>query len=267
LATLTVKKDKPKLKITEVMADSRFVYQDWWELTNVGDEAVDLYGFRWDDRPGNLGGGPTVNTSVIVQPGESVIILEGLTPEFFISEWWGAHNLPPGLQFVRFTANGLSFEGDEVNLWSPTATDDIDRVDSVGFSISEPGKSYWFAPNDRCSEFGVTSVAGECGAFRSAQGNDVGSPGWTPWTPPRLTSIRREGLVVHLEWRAQRGSTTLLESSTLLPTPATTVWTSLGSHTFPGATGTATHVVTAGATQRFYRLRTVSPDNCPYPCE
>jgi hypothetical protein len=264
---LTVK-DKPKLKITEAMSDSCYVYEDWWELTNWGDEPVDLYGYRWNDQPGDIGGGPTVTNSLIIQPGESVIFLEGDTsaPELFI-ERWGASNLPSRLRFIRYTANGFEADGDEINLWNSTATDPVDWIDSVGFSPGF-GASMWFAPKDLCSEFGVDSVVGECGAFRSAQGCDVGSPGWTAWTPPQITSIRRTGQEVWLEWKAQPGSTNQLQyTSQLASPPSATVWSDLGTpRGSTGAIGTDTDSLSATAQRRFYRVKRFSAADCQPPC-
>lgn len=262
-ASLVVK-DKPRLKITEAMSSSCFVAEDWWELTNVGNEPVNLYGYRWDAKPGIIGGGPTITNNITIEPGESVIFLEGHTPEFFINHWWGASNLPPNLQIITYTANGLLFTGDEINLWNPTAGDNEDWVDQVVFSTATPGASFWFAPDDPCSEFGVVSEEFQCGTFRSAQGCDVGSPGWTPWTPPRLTSIRRDGTNVTLEWKAQPGSTTLVQYTSKLASPAgSTVWIDLGAYTFTGATGTTEDLTGGNDPQRFYRLKRITPANCP----
>jgi hypothetical protein len=255
-----VVKPKPRLKVTEVMSDPcRADGCDWWELTNVGDEPVDLCGYRWDDRPAYIGAGPTIERSVVVQPGESVILLEGRTPEFF-RQWWGERNLPRGLQFISYTANSLERERDELTLWNPTATLESDWVDAVSISTAIPGASFWFAPADPCSEFGIASVDGECGAFRSADGCDVGSPGWTPWTPPCLTSIRNERNNVRLEWRAQIGSTCLIEYSDGLGSNAT-AWSELERlPSLPG--GTVLNTPAGQKAQRFYRVRTIATATC-----
>lgn len=280
-ARLTVK-ELPRLKITEAMSQAiGRGFNDWWELTNVGDEPVDLYGYRWDDEPSIIGGGPTINRQVIIQPGESVIFMENMTPETFI-RWWGASNLPPNLQFIVYTANGLNALKDEITVWNPTATDDIyDLIDSVLFSTSPLGASFWFDTNvcwsTDCPECGKPSIEGQCGAFRAAESGDVGSPGWTAWTPPRLTSVKREGTAVTLQWKAQPGSTNRLEYTDSPSTPtgneSTTCrvtytthllgashqspWTELGNYTFTGHTGTATDTTIGCASQRFYRAEMV----------
>jgi len=270
--TLIVK-EQPRLKITEAMSDPCFTEgNDWWELTNLGDQPVNLCGYRWDDLPGNIGGGPTVTNAVIIQPGESVIFLEGRTPEFF-TEWWGASNLPPRMQFIRHTANGLEPDGDAIHIWNPTATNDHDTVDTNDFSTSKVrGASFWFetfvCQDSEGVRYDTYSVEGDCGAFRAVQGCDVGSPGWTRWTPPQLTSISRNGAVVQLEWKAQPGSSNIIEyTSSLAPVAGSSDWANLvtSNFTVTGATGTAVDTNAGPDVQRFYRVKKVSPANCPCP--
>ena len=97
-ARLTVSPN-PELKITEAMAfpcETR--RNDWWELTNTETDPVNLAGYRWNDRPGNIGRADNYECSDPC-PGESVISMEGQTPDAF-REWWGLENLPPGLKFI-----------------------------------------------------------------------------------------------------------------------------------------------------------------------
>jgi hypothetical protein len=280
-AWLTVK-PPPRLRITEAMSQACSLDSpDWWELTNTGDEPVNLYGYRWDDWPGNIGGGPTITNTIILQPGESVILLEGGTPEDFI-RWWGADNLPPNLQFIRYTANGLDQLQDSIRLWNPTATDDADFIDDVSFSWACPGASFWFdAEACPVSIFGVCHAEGECGAFRAANGGDIGSPGWTKWTRqwtrPQLTSVRPEpkvlmvgaSRVVWLQWKAQPGSTCRVQYTPRLTIPTSAIqWSDLGTFHFNTAAGSAidTSLVETDPC-RFYRLLLVSPAPCGCPGE
>lgn len=265
-ATLTVT-PKPALKITETMPYTcPGPNNDWWELTNTNDEPVNLTGYRWNDFPYNVGGGPTLTEAMVIQPGESVILMESQTRQSFL-EWWGADNLPPNLQCIVHNANGLTETGDGINLWNPWANDEADFIDTVVFGTATQGATFWF-DFDFCeaSEPGWLSVEGDCGAFRAANGCDVGSPGWTRWTPPRFTGIQREGPVVRLWWKAQPGSTNRLEfTRELAPTPGDTVWTGLGTFRFAEATGTTTDPVLETDSQRFYRIVRISPANCNCP--
>ena len=261
--TRLIVKEKPRLKITEAMASSCSVAEDWWELTNVGNESINLFGYRWDGYPGVLGGGPTVISNLVVHAGESVIFLEGHASDFFMT-WWGHNNLPLGLKIIPYSANGLSAEDDEISLWNPTAFNDGDWVDQVAFSTSTPGKSFWFAPNDPCSEFGIVSAEGQCGTVHAANGCDLGSPGWTAWTPPQLTSLRREGSRVRLEWKAEPGSSNVVQyTSNLASSPGGSVWTDLGPPLrFATAIGTTEDSTIGNNAQRFYRIRKVASAVC-----
>ena len=237
---------------------------DWWELTNTGEEPVNLYGYRWDDWPSTIGGGPTITNTVILQPGESVILMEGATPDDFI-RWWGAENLPPNLQFIRYTANGLNDNQDSIWVWNPTAIGEDEPIDHVSFSWACAGASFWFDP-EVCpvSILGMCcSVEGQCDAFLAANGCDVGSPGWTKWTHPCLTSVRREGDAVTLHWKAQPGSTCLVQYASSLDTSRGAIqWSDLGTFCFGDASGSAIHLPASTESQCFYRLVRMSPGPC-----
>jgi hypothetical protein len=270
-AQLTVKpaEERPQLRVTEAMSEECFTEaNDWWELTNIGDEPVNLYGYRWDNAPGNIGGGPTITNALIIQPGESVIFLEGRAPEFFTT-WWGASNLPSGLRFITYTANGLDARGsEEINVWNPTAGDDGDWLDQGLFTGAARGFSFWF-DTETCvasSVLSLTNAVGHCGAFRSVQGCDVGSPGWTRWTPPHLTSIRRDGSQVWLEWKAQPGSTTEVQyARELAPSGGETDWVPLGNYSFAGASCVTNDPTLGADQQRFYRVMMTASAPCDCP--
>ena len=264
-AALTLQ-PKPRLIITEAMPEGCAPSDDWWELTNTGDAPVNLCGYRWDDTPGNIGGGPTITNAVVLAPGESVIFLEQGNAAQFRARW-GETNLPPGLQFIRYGGNGLSLIDDEINLWNATATADTNWIDSVLFSNAKTGISFWF-DKETCwlSEFGVDSIANECGAFPSQDGCEIASPGWTRWTRPSMTSARRNGSAVTLEWRTQPGSTCILQCTDKLEAnPGATTWRDLGTYTFNQVTGRAEDNTAGAGGQRFYRVKLLSSANCPCP--
>jgi Lamin Tail Domain/Abnormal spindle-like microcephaly-assoc'd, ASPM-SPD-2-Hydin len=191
LAILTVSA-RGQLVITEVMAASTHPNKvapvpdadgDWWELTNTGSVAVDLTGYKWDDTPTpNL---PTVSnfpSGTIIQPGESIIILDELTAN--VATWRTAWSLPSTLQVIDRPAttlgveafSGLSDTGDQVNLYGPNGV----IVARVAFGASVAGKSQAFQ-RDGTPIYGINSVVGEQGATASSGlgSSDVGSPGNT----------------------------------------------------------------------------------------
>ena len=177
----------PELRITEAMS---FPYElnrhDWWELTNI-DEPVNLAGYRWDDQPNEIGSGPTITNAVIVGPGESIVFMESETLESFRA-WWGDENLPDKLKFVVYAANGLTESGDSIRLWNPSAWTKDDFIHKVTFSGAIAGSTYWFDTLP-CSGFqiGVRSADRACGSVVASNGKDIGSPGWTGWTPPAFS--------------------------------------------------------------------------------
>lgn len=270
IARLTVK-PLPQLEITEVMAWAcSALDRDWWELTNTGGEPVNLCGYRWDDETARvgtvytIGGGPTITNDVTVQPGESVILLESQTAESFV-QWWGASNLPPNLRFVTYAANGLGEAlGDTIYLWHPNETDGLKSVATVTFSGAKLGVTRWFDFGG--CESGKLSTNGFCGAFKSEQGCEIGSPGWTHWSTPKLTSIRREGTSVVVTWSAQPGSTNRVQFAHRLAIPlSATEWNDLGDFQSAWATCTATDLNIEGDRQRFYRVQRVAAAKCGCP--
>jgi hypothetical protein len=281
-ARLTVKLS-PQLEITEVMAWAcpalDRLDRDWWELTNTNAEPVNLCRYRWDDGTAMgvnsqlaIGGGPTITNGVIIQPGESVILLESQTAESFV-QWWGASNLPPNLRFVTYAANGLGEERDEIYLWDPNETDGSKVIDSLSFAESDLGVTLWFDPfmeMQGCgsARAGAKSIGGNCGAFQADRGCDIGSPGWTRWTPPTLTSVRREGSGIALSWSAQPRSSNRVQFARRLATPSdATVWEDLHTLRFDWAACVATDSSIGVEPQRFYRVLRVAPAECPCPEE
>src|SRR6185369_4196112 len=110
--------------------------------------------------------------------GESIILAQSGTPvltrDDFIN-WWGATNLPPNLQVLFYTGNGLSGTGDSLVLWAPTATSDADFVDRVDFNEALRGHSFTYNPTNGI--FGVISSNGVGGAFKAVTADDEASPG------------------------------------------------------------------------------------------
>lgn len=235
---------------------------DWWELTNIGSEAVNIAGYRWDDAPGDIGGGPTITNAVIIQPGESIIFLESQTPESFRA-WWGEQNLPQNLRFIVYGANGLTESGDQLNLWNHSALRKDDEIHKVVFSEATRGLSYWF-DLQTCSDFylGVATTDSLCGAFRASAGCDIGSPGWTRWTPPGFANIQHTPSGVRLQWKAQAGSTNIVQYASSL-SGGETGWATLGTFTFSTVSGITTDTTIGAAPQRFYRILRVSEAECP----
>lgn len=267
-ATLAVR-PPPNLLITEVMGSTAtnttiFGRGDWWELTNFDTNVVNLRGYRFDDGPGVLEGAVVITNDVFIQPGESVLFIQDMTPAFF-TEWWGEENLPTNVQFVRYFGNGFNADGDSMTLWNATPVAAFDFLARAEYlqalnpdftPIRGPTQTYWCEGYD---EFGWMSVIGECGAIQAARSEDVGSPGYLTNHPPRTVAPRclqilRDGTGVQLTWKTQAGKNYELLAKDDLPT---TNWTALSQHPAAGAQLITTDVTATNAAQRFYQLRLV----------
>jgi hypothetical protein len=216
-ATLTIT-DWPQLKITEVMSspmnDPLGLHEDWFEITNEGTDAVDLQDYRLADAP-SLDGAFVITDSIVIKPGESIVFVEGMTREAFFN-WWGAANLPRCLQVANWVGFSLDGGADEIFVWNAAARSVSERVSSALFGSCgsgtlevevEPGfEPECLGPDGGCvSVYWRCSVGGMRGAFVSAEGGDVGSPGNTGilppppgGAPPRILSVIRDNSVVWL---------------------------------------------------------------------
>jgi len=187
---------KPRLVVTEVMSseatdtnNSTLDHQDWWELSNLDSFAVHLRGYRFDDNSASLAFACTLTNDVIIEPGESVVLVENMSADAFRA-WWGPEALRPDLKILTYGGSGLSFGsgGDAIHVWNAAATADSDQVASASFGTATRGVSFGFDPD--AALFGALSAPGQNGAFTAAVNGDVGSPG-TILNLPRFTACSR----------------------------------------------------------------------------
>jgi len=227
-------------------------HRDWWELTNLDDHDVNIQGYRWADTPGLLAGAFLITNAVVIKPGESVILVEGMSRAEFVS-WWGFHYLPANLQVITYTGHGLSGTlGDEINVWNATATDDNDKIASDVFSVGTFGVSFGYDPDTET--FGGLSVVGVFGAFLAAESDDIGSPGYIRNPPPKtwILSIVHNALGATLTWTTIPGTLYALQRKDSLDDAN---WVSVGEYPATGPTLTATDESAAGQPRRFYQIQ------------
>ncbi len=157
---------------------------DWFEVTNIGNAAADITGWKVDDS------GPTFATAVAmsgitsIAPGESVIFIETSGVQTasgnaanFRALWFGA-NPPANLQIGSYSGSGigLSTGGDAVNLFDAGGT--IRAGVTFGSSPSGPFPTFDNAAGLNGTAISTLSVVGTNGAFTAvADGNEIGSPG------------------------------------------------------------------------------------------
>lgn len=204
---------KPDIRITEVRSTDAldpdfsrrngFSPQDWVEITSFERAPVSLLGWRLDDNSASLTAAYTFTNDIVILPGESVILVERLTPEQF-RVWWGTNELPAGLKVLTYGGSGfgLSSGGDGVRLWNATALTASDTVASVDFPAGSPGVTFGYDPES--GTFGGLSVEGVNGVYQAPGSidmdlgvtvKDIGSPGRIragavvlPPNPPTLSA-------------------------------------------------------------------------------
>lgn len=246
---------KPRLLVTEVMSSwstNAASHADWWELTNLGNTSINLKGFRFDDNSEMLPSAFTFTNDVAIASGESVIFVEGMTPEGFRA-WWGSEHLLPGLKVLTYRGNGLSSAGDAVNIWNAAATDDAGKLASVVFSTATSGVTFGFNPDS--GQFGELSQEGVFGSFIAASGGDIGSPGYIRNSQrvflPRIREVAMAVGKLRLSWTSQVGTQYALQSKARIDEAA---WTTLKTMTASETSTTVEEPLSAVEEQRFFRV-------------
>ena len=173
------------LRITEAMTNGDIV--DWFEVTNVGDAAVNISGYRVDDSSYAFATALALNGITSIAAGESVVFLEGSTATVstFKTNWGLGSQTQVG--FYAGSGIGLSSGGDGVTLFDAAgnelsgAANSLYSAGRIRISFGAATTSYsfrWsytttgeFSGNMETSSFGDIQ-----GAFTSANGC-TGSPG------------------------------------------------------------------------------------------
>lgn len=181
---------KPRLLITEVHSTGSSEYQDWWELTSFDTRPFNLKGYRFDDDSQSLTAAITITNDVVINPGESIVLVETtagrpMSPAPFRA-WWGSNNVPPEVKIVVYAGSGigLSSSGDGLYLWSAAATANSDFICGVTFGVaaSSPRRTFVYSVDNPGAQtpmpgsLTLFATNGVNGAWAAANG-DVGSPG------------------------------------------------------------------------------------------
>lgn len=177
-----------QLAITEVMSSAANTFggnpvtqaSDFFEVTNFGADAIPLTGYKWTDDSSwdPLLADPTPFEGVVIQPGESVIVLyTNVTPDqAAFRAWWGAN--AASVRVLPHNHRGFSSNGDSVRLWDPLNF----LVDAVDFPAAVRGRTFVYDP--QTGVFGRLSTNGVDGAYTAATADDNGSPGLTTGSVP-----------------------------------------------------------------------------------
>lgn len=167
------------IRITEVMSSSGVGgTPDWFELTNYGDEAVDVSSWRMDDANPTFGTSVLLNGITSIASGTSVVFIEGsdVTATNYKNYWGGS--VTTGVAVGWYSGSGISLGsgGDSVAIFNSGGT----LITQVSFGAASTGTSfYWTYTNAGTTVTSAAlSSAGNLGAFTSASTpTNVGSPG------------------------------------------------------------------------------------------
>ena len=151
---------------------------DWFELTNTGNSAIDISGWKVDDSSNGFATALALNGISSIAAGQSVIFMEsagGSDIPSFVSTWFG-NNPAPLVGYYSGSGIGLSTGGDAVNIFSANGT----RQAFVSFAAADSISPFQTFDNAAGTNGVISqlSLVGVNGAFVAA--NDVleiGSPG------------------------------------------------------------------------------------------
>jgi hypothetical protein len=172
----------PTLIISEVDANgsSASYGGDWFELTNISNTAISISGWKMDDNSNLYANAVALRGVTSIAAGQSIIFIEGNTSGTtdatinanFKTAWFG-NNVPANLTIGNYGGSGvgLSGSGDAVNIFDSSGS----LITSVDFGISTSGKTFDNAAG--ITTISQLSAVGVNGAFLSANGAEIGSPG------------------------------------------------------------------------------------------
>ena len=157
------------------------VAADWFEVTNNGNAALDITGWKVDDSSNSFTAALALTGITSIAPGESVIFLETSATNAatiianFKSTWFGI-NPPANLQVGSYTGSGigLSGSGDAVNLFNAAGVVQA----NISFLTATTNVTFNNAASLNNSGITTLSQVGVNGAFAAV--NDlpqIGSPG------------------------------------------------------------------------------------------
>jgi autotransporter-associated beta strand protein len=167
------------IRITEVMSNSGTGgTADWFELTNYGDEAVDISGWKMDDESQTFASGVALTGISSIASGTSVVFIEGTstTASNFKTYWGGS--VTTGVAVGSYTGGGVSLGsgGDKVTIYNSAGT----LITQVTFGAATTGRSfYWtYTADGTVVTSAALSTSGQLGAFTSGSSPaNQGSPG------------------------------------------------------------------------------------------
>jgi len=161
---------------------------DWFELTNTGGVAVNITGWKMDDNSNSFASAGALNGVTSIQPGQSVVLIEGTSPTAasFTSTWFGA-SPPSGFTIGTYSGSSVSLStaSDAVNIYDSTGN----LVANVTFGASDGSSPFQSFDNTAGVNGAISTLStnGVNGAFVATNDSgEIGSPGTTGGTNPVL---------------------------------------------------------------------------------
>ena len=150
---------------------------DWFELTNTGNVAVDITGWRVDDNSNSFAVSRALLNVTSIAAHQTVVFIEATDlvakSAAFINSWF-AGVAPLGFAIGSYSGAGigLSTNGDALNIFNGAGT----LISRIDFVASNTGFTFDNAAGVNNGLVTQLSVAGVNGAFVSVAG-ETGSPG------------------------------------------------------------------------------------------
>lgn len=171
-----------QIAITEVApwsSGNSPVAADWFELTNRSSNAVNITGWKVDDSSNAFASAIALSGITSIAAGESVIFLETTGAAIInFRNTWANGSLPSGLQIGSYTGAGIGLGtgGDAVNIFD-SAGSLVTRVDFGASPSAAPFASFDNAAGLSNVLLSTLSAVGVNGAYLTASGSEIGSPG------------------------------------------------------------------------------------------
>jgi len=182
--------------------------QDWFELTNTGTSAIDITGWKVDDDSAAFSSAVLLRGVSSIGAGQSIVFIENganaatdaALNATYKSTWFGA-NAPAGFIIGNYGGSGIGLgaNGDAVNIYNATGT----LITGVSFGVSSAG----FTFDNKAGLTGPISALSTVnlnGAFTSANGAEVGSPGVVPVPAALPLLMSALGFLGTLKMRTKR---------------------------------------------------------------
>ena len=189
----------PVIIISEVApwaSGSSAVGADWFEITNVTSNTINIAGWKIDDNSATFGSAATLNGVTTLAAGESAIFIETTdlpAKDALFRSTWALAASPTGPQIGSYSGSGgLGTTGDAVNIYNAAGT----LMASVTFGASDAVSPFQTFDNTRglnATTISQLSAVGTNGAIASSNVAEVGSPGFAAPSAVRITEVAAWG--------------------------------------------------------------------------